>query len=169
MKKYLLLILLLTATLLSAETRVKITGNGVRLRTSPYIQNNNIYCMKNSGTTLEYSRTMGDWYEVIYQGQYLYVSRDFASLYNTSSNSGSVSTRSQSYTTVVVNSGVKHLLVRTGPSTSYDYFYWVETGQPVHLSSGTYLTYLSEHVNGFYHVQYKGRSCWISDKYSHLQ
>lgn len=34
----------------------------------------------NRGAVLTYAGTYGDWYRVYYYGNYLYVSRDFASL-----------------------------------------------------------------------------------------
>ncbi len=59
---------------------VKITGNGVRLRTSPNVYDNNIYTKVNKGVKLVHLGTYGDFYAVSYNGIRLFVSRDFASL-----------------------------------------------------------------------------------------
>lgn len=151
-----------------AQTRVKITGNGVRLRYGPG-QGYDIYCQLNKGATCAYYETCGDWYKVGYNGMTLYVSRDFSSLYNTSSGSSTHSSSSSSYTSsgypyVVVHA--KNLRIRTGPSTSYPYLVWNSTGKTVHLNHGDKLIYLGEIRNGFYKIKFDGRSCWIACEYA---
>lgn len=58
---------------------VRVTGNGVRLRTGPGL-GYDVYKQVNRGTKLRYVSTQGDWYCVLYNNYYLYVSRDFATL-----------------------------------------------------------------------------------------
>lgn len=63
----------------TSDTYLTITGNGVRLRTGPGL-GYDVYKQVNRGTKLRYVSTQGDWYCVLYNNYYLYVSRDFATL-----------------------------------------------------------------------------------------
>ena len=156
-----------SASALRAEC-VKVTGQNVRLRYGPG-QEYGIYCQLNKGTVLTYLGKSYDnnWYRVRYQGEELYISRDFASLCDC--NGGGVNNGSQprQKTKCVVHA--KHLRLRTGPGTNYDYFIWVETGKPVYFNHGDVLDYLGVTVNGFYKVSYMGRICWISSDYCTLK
>lgn len=63
-----------------AATRyVKVTGDGVRLRTGPG-RDYDIKAKVNKDTRLVYVSTHGEWFCVNYKGQELYVSRDFANI-----------------------------------------------------------------------------------------
>lgn len=169
MKKLLIALLLIMGalfTLPSNATNVKITGNGVRLRTAPSLSAP-VYTKLNKGAILTYYSTSGDWYKVGYNGTILYVSRDFASLCNTSSSGRTSSSTSSGHSYVVVNA--KNLLVRTGPSTNYPYLVWNSTGEHVHLNYGATLTYLGSCVNGFYKVKFDGKVCWVASQYCYLR
>lgn len=143
---------------------VKITGNGVRLRYGPGLDYG-IYCKLNKGKILTYRYTDGDWYCVRYNNMDLYVSRDFASFTNSSSNTRS--TAGRSYSQVIVQA--KNLRVRTGPSVNYPYLVWTATGATVHLNYGDVLPYLGEVYNGFYKVKFDGKVCWIATQYARLR
>lgn len=58
---------------------VRITGDGVRLRFGPGF-GYDVYTKLYRGAKVRYVSTSGDWYCVLYNGRYLYVSRDFAAL-----------------------------------------------------------------------------------------
>lgn len=167
MKRIVLFLLLATFSAVAswAQQTVEITGNGVRLRTSPSLSSS-VYCSLNKGKRLSYNYTTSDrnWYCVTYAGRTLYVSRDFASLRGASR---STRTSARTYTMCVVHA--KNLRIRTGPSTSYPYLVWNATGQTVHLNHGDALTYLGEQRNGFYKVYFDDRACWIAKQYCTLQ
>lgn len=63
----------------STGTYLTITGNGVRLRTSPNDSNlGNVYTQLNRGARVLYLGTTGYWYNVSYGGRSLYVRSDYA-------------------------------------------------------------------------------------------
>lgn len=143
----------------SAQTKVKITGNGVRLRTSPSTYTNNVYTQLNAGAVVDYISTEGDWYCVKYNGRVLYVSRDFASL----SKSAAPKQAEKQYNYCVVNA--KNLRLRVGPGTEYNYLVWTATGKTVHLDHGDVLTYLGETRNGFCKVKFDGKEVWVAKEF----
>lgn len=63
----------------AATKYVKVTGDGVRLRTGPG-QEFSIKAKVNKNERLVYVSTCGEWFCVKYKGQELYISRDFANL-----------------------------------------------------------------------------------------
>lgn len=63
----------------SSGTYLTITGNGVRLRTTPDDSNlGNVYTQLNRGARVLYLGTTGYWYNVSYGGRSLYVRSDYA-------------------------------------------------------------------------------------------
>lgn len=61
------------------DTFVNVTGDGVRLRSVPD-RNGAIKAKVNKGTRLRYVSTHGEWFCVMYKGEELYISRDFANI-----------------------------------------------------------------------------------------
>lgn len=62
---------------------VMITGNHVRLRTTPTTSTSkNIYTMVNNRTILRCVGVRGNWWQVVWGNRYLWVSKDFALAYN---------------------------------------------------------------------------------------
>ncbi len=147
-------------TAAQAQSRVRITGNGVRLRYGPGL-NYGIYTQVNRGTTLSWVGTSGNWYAVNYGGYTLYVSADYA----VPTSSGSTSSSSATY--VVVNAS--NLRLRTGPSTSYPYLIWTATGKTVYLNHGDVLRYQGVTTNGFCKVIFDGRTAWVARRYVRLK
>lgn len=63
----------------TSDAYLTITGNGVRLRTSPDDYDlSNVYTKVNRGTKVRYIGCTGDWYLVSYKGRELYVNCEFA-------------------------------------------------------------------------------------------
>lgn len=160
----------------SAITKVKVTGNGVRLRTSPNTYENNIFTSVNKGTVLDYYDTYGDFYKVGYKGRVLFVSRDYSSLFQAAdpapassySDVSSSSSSNHRYSQVVVGNHNK-IRMRTCPSTNCDYLIWSATGQTVYAYKGDCFDYLGEQTNGFYHILYRGVECWIASEFCYLR
>ena len=150
---------------------VKTTGQNVRLRYGPGAEYG-IYTTLKKGVVMGYLGVSanGDWYRVNYQGQTLFISRDYASLCNCPNSgvttSGSVTSSGQKTKCIV---HAKNLRLRVGPGTEYDYLVWTATGKTVHLNHGDVLPYLGVTYNGFYKVSFQGRECWISSDYCTLK
>ena len=156
-----------TGATLSAKC-VKTTGKNVRLRYGPG-EGYGIYCQLPKGTVMTYLGNSSDnnWYRVSYQGQELYISRDYSSLCDCG-NSSYTPTVPRQKTQCVVHA--KHVRLRTGPDANrYPYFIWEETGKPIYFNKGDVLEYLGEHENGFYKVRYRGYVAWICSDYCTLR
>lgn len=63
----------------ATATYVKVTGDGVRLRTGPGLEYE-IKAKVNKNERLVYVSTHGEWFCVKYKGKELYISRDFAKI-----------------------------------------------------------------------------------------
>ncbi|MCC3866849.1 SH3 domain-containing protein [Terrisporobacter mayombei] len=104
------------------------------------------------GTKLEYISTCSNgWYKVKYKGSTRYVSNKYSKV-----KSGSTST-STSKTVQVTASRVN---IRSGAGTKYSI---VGT-----VSKGTKLKYISRCSNGWYKVEYKGKTRYITDEYTKI-
>ncbi|WP_434796452.1 SH3 domain-containing protein [Terrisporobacter vanillatitrophus] len=104
------------------------------------------------GTKLEYISTCSNgWYKVKYKGSTRYVSNKYSKL---KSDSTSTST---SKTVEVTASRVN---IRSGAGTKYSI---VDT-----VIKGTKFKYISRCSNGWYKVEYKGRTRYITDKYTKI-
>ena len=168
---------LLSITAFAQAKQVVINGTNVRMRFEPnlnckwlcYNTGSPVYLPK--GTKVKYVGNAGNFYAISYQGQTLYVSKDYSYIYGTtpparqsqSRNMGRSEVQLQN-TTVVIN-GV-HVRLRVGPGTNYNYFTW-DDGSPCYLEKGTRLPCTGEE-NGFYRATYRGRTVYISKKFSYV-
>ncbi len=147
---------------------VVVNGVNVRLRFEPNT-NASWLCYDNGkpryapkGTKLTYLGEKGDFYYVQYAGYKLYISKQYSKL-TTESNTAPAAKESKKFFVVVNGTNVR---LRTGPGTNYKYFTW-DDGSPCYLPKGTYLDYLGE-ANDFYKCSYKGKTVYISKKYSYV-
>lgn len=167
----LFLVLLFVASLTAAAQYVVSTGNHVRLRTGPstgypmLVWNSTgkpVYI--NKGDRLTYlGNDSYDFYNVLFDGKSVYISKQFARLVYP--NSGYTSSSSSSGSVVVVNG--KNVRLRWGPSLNAS-IYTNGYGKPIYPSKGTRLTYLGQTGNWF-KVRYNGNVLYISKDYSYLR
>ena len=161
------LALMLVASMTAAAQYVVSTGNHVRLRTGPSTSYPMLVWNStgkpvwiNKGQTLTYlGNDTYDFYNVLFDGKSVYISKQFARLvYPNSgySSSGSV---------VVVNG--THVRLRWGPSLNAS-IYSNGYGTPIYPARGARLTYLGQSGN-WYKVRYNGNVLYISKDYSYLR
>lgn len=162
--------LLFVASLTAASQYVVATGNHVRLRTGPSTgypmlvwNSTGKPVWINKGDRLTYlGNDSYDFYNVLFDGKSVYISKQFARLvypnsgYTSSSRGGSS----------VVVSGT-HVRLRWGPSLNAA-IYTNGYGTPIYPARGARLTYLGQTGNWF-KVRYNGNVLYISKDYSYLR
>ena len=128
---------------------VEVTCDALNVRTGSSTKYSIAGTVK-KGTKLEYISTCSNgWYKVKYKGSTRYVSNKYSKV-----KSGSTST---SKTVQVTASRVN---IRSGAGTKYSI---VDT-----VSKGTKLKYISRCSNGWYKIEYKGKTRYITDEYTKI-
>ena len=163
----LMLALMMLVSMSAVAQYVMCTGNNVRLRYGPstnapmlkYSNGRPVYM--NKGQKLTYiGRDTYDFYNVQYNGQSVYISKDFSRLvYNTPN----PNTNTRSY--VVVNG--TNVRLRYGPSLNAD-IYRNSRGAPIFPQKGMRLTYAGQ-TGDWYKVYYDGRIFYISKQHCYLR
>ncbi|MBQ4023356.1 MAG: hypothetical protein II612_05060 [Prevotella sp.] len=149
---------------------VVVNGTNVRLRFEPsldaswlcYDNGSPRYAKK--GTKLAYLGEADGFYYVEFQGNKVYISKDYSYVTTESPATAKTSTKKSDKFYVVVNG--TNVRLRTGPGTNYVYYTWKD-GSPCYLPKGTYLTHLGE-SGEFYKVEYNGKTVYISKKFSYI-
>lgn len=168
---------------------VVVNGVNVRLRLGPSLDTewlrdangNSVHAPK--GAKLVYKGEVGDFYNVIYKNNNVYISKKFSyidgqkiqsvqGVENTTKPANNKKTDSGTVTegsgdTYVILKGT-NVRLRLGPGTNYGIFNNPETNKPLYLSKGARLYYLGEQRNGFYKASYKGKVVYISSEFSYL-
>ena len=130
---------------------VEVTCDALNVRTGSSTKYSIAGTVK-KGTKLEYISTCSNgWYKVKYKGSTRYVSNKYSKV-----KSGSTSA-STSKTVEVTASRVN---IRSGAGTKYSI---VDT-----VSKGTKLKYISRCSNGWYKIEYKGKTRYITDEYAKI-
>lgn len=162
-----MLAMLLLASLSAAAQYVVCTGNHVRLRTGPSTGYPMLVWTStgkpvwiNKGQTLTYLGDANGFYNVLFDGKSVYISKQFARLAGTNNYSGG-----NSGSTVVVSG--TNVRLRWGPSLNAS-IYTNGNGRPIYPSKGTRLTYLGQSGN-WYKVRYNGNVLYISKDYSYVR
>lgn len=128
---------------------VEVTCDALNVRTGSSTKHS-IAGTVRKGTKLEYISTCSNgWYKVKYKGSTRYVSNKYSKLKGDSTSS--------SKTVQVTGSRVN---IRSGAGTKYSI---VDT-----VSKGTKLKYISRCSNGWYKVEYKGKTRYITDEYTKI-
>lgn len=166
---------------------VVLNGTNVRLRFEPNLQcgwlkdAKGVPTFLKKGTKLECTGESGDFYEVIYNGQTLYVAKQFSYLQSQGKPTKTQPTQQakpqqtqQAETPVVTapsNNGKPtitltgtNVRLRLGPSTSHD-FLKNDDGTPCYLPKGTQLTKTGE-SGDFWKCTYNGRVVYVSKKFA---
>ncbi len=146
---------------------VIVDGANVRLRLGPSLESgwlhNNagqpVYAPK--GSRLLYLGQTTDFYKVKYSGKEVYISRQFSHI---AEDDVSVTPPANNVSYVVING--TNVRLRLGPGTNYSYL-TNSNGAPVYLPKGTSLKYLGQQGD-FNKAEYKGRTVYISKKYSYI-
>ena len=174
----------------TAQDYVVLNGTNVRLRFEPNLKcgwlkdekGEPTYLKK--GTKLAYSGESGDFYEVNYNGQTLYVAKQFAYLQSqgkpaktqpqqpAEKQQAQPQTKTQTQTAPSPSAGNKstvtltgtNVRLRLGPSTSHD-FLKNDDGTPCYLPKGTQLTKTGE-SGDFWKCTYNGRVVYVSKKFA---
>lgn len=130
---------------------VEVTCDALNVRTGSSTKHS-IAGTVRKGTKLEYISTCSNgWYKVKYKGSTRYVSNKYSKL------KGDSTSTSSSKTVQVTGSRVN---IRSGAGTKYSI---VDT-----VSKGTKLKYISRCSNGWYKVEYKGKTRYITDEYTKI-
>lgn len=154
-------------SLSAAAQYVVCTGNNVRLRYGPstnapmlkYSNGRPIYM--NKGQSLTYlGNDSYDFYNVKYNGQSVYISKQFSRLVYNNNNRNTNSARY-----VVVNG--TNVRLRYGPSLNAD-IYRNSRGAPIFPPKGSSLTYAGQ-TGDWYKVYYDGRTFYISKQHCYLR
>ena len=169
---------------------VVLNGTNVRLRLEPNLQCGWLKDAKGvptylkKGTKLAYTGEIGDFYEVTYNGQTLYVAKQFTYLQSQGKPAKPQQTQQtqttkpqqtqQTQTPVAAtpaNNGKPtitltgtNVRLRLGPSTSHD-FLKNDDGTPCYLPKGTKLTKTGE-SGDFYKCTYNGRVVYVSKQFA---
>lgn len=144
-----------------------VDGANVRLRFGPSLDSGwlhnsagqPIYAPR--GSRLPYLGQTADFYKVRYSGNEVYISKQFSHI---AEDDVSVTPPSSTTSYVVING--TNVRLRLGPGTNYSYL-TNSNGSPCYLPKGTYLKHLGE-KSDFYMAEYKGRTVYISKKYSYV-
>lgn len=148
---------------------VVVNGTNVRLRFEPsldaswlrYDNGSPRYAKK--GTKLAYLGETEGFYYVEFQGNKVYISKDYSYVTTDSPAAKPAKQKSDKFYVVVNGTNVR---LRTGPGINYAYYTWKD-GSPCYLPKGTYLTHLGE-SGEFYKVDYNGKILYISKKFSYI-
>lgn len=179
------------ATMAWAQTPVQdyvvLNGTNVCLRYEPNLQCGWLKDAKGvptylkKGTKLEYTGELGDFYEVKYNGQTLYVAKQFAYLQSQGKptktqpaqqtqpqqvqkpETSVASTPADNGKPTVTLTGT-NVRLRLGPSTSHD-FLKNDDGSPCYLPKGTKLTKSGE-SGDFYKCVYNGHVVYVSKQFA---
>ncbi|MDO4994742.1 MAG: SH3 domain-containing protein [Bacteroidales bacterium] len=190
-----LTVVALMATTACAQAPVKdyvvLNGTNVRLRLEPNLQCGWLKDAKGvptylkKGTKLEYTGEIGDFYEVTYNGQTLYVAKQFTYLQSqgkpaktqpaqqsqqqvkpqqTQTPQTTVATAPASNGKPTVTLTGTNVRLRLGPSTSHE-FLKNDDGTPCYLPKGTKLTKTGE-SGDFYKCTYNGHVVYVSKQFA---
>lgn len=163
---------------------VVLNGTNVRLRLEPNLQcgwlkdEKGVPTYLKKGTKLAYTGEIGDFYEVTYNGQTLYVAKQFSYLQSQGKPAKTQVTQPAEkqpvqaqpvQTTTASNKPTVELTgtnvrLRLGPSTSHD-FLKNDDGTPCYLPKGTKLTKTGE-SGDFWKCTYNGRVVYVSKKFA---
>ena len=149
---------------------VVVNGTNVRLRFEPSLDaswlryDNGSPRDAKKGSRLAYLGEADGFYYVEFQGNKVYISKEFSYVTTESPAAAKPTTQKSDKFYVVVNG--TNVRLRTGPGTNYAYYTWKD-GSPCYLPKGTYLTHLGE-SGEFYKVDYNGKILYISKKFSYI-
>ena len=107
-----------------------------------------------TGDIVKITGTKGSWYEINYKGDVGYVAKKYVSnVHNSGNNEGSTAINK----VMKVNTGSSNLNVRTGAGTGYSV-----KGK---LASGTLVNVIEKTSNGWYKIEYKNGTGFVSGNY----
>lgn len=154
---------LLFSVMAWAETQVVVTGTNVRLRLAPSLNSqtltysNGVNVHPKKGEKLTCTGQSGDFYQVIYKGNYVYISKQFSKIVNSYS-----APAQQRYVVVTGN----HVRLRMSPSLNGRIF--SNNGTPIYPYKGERIKYMGD-AGSFYKVNYNGNYLYISKQFSRLE
>ncbi|MBQ1610675.1 MAG: hypothetical protein II087_02155 [Muribaculaceae bacterium] len=153
-----------------ADAQVVVTGTNVRLRLAPSLNsqtltyNNGVNVHPKKGEKLTCTGKTGDFYQVIYKGQKVYISKQFATPVSTGNKTAATPAANKSQRYVVVT-GVN---VRLRKSPSIKGAIYTVNQAPVYPKKGERIKYM-EDAGDFYKVNYNGNYLYISKQFSRLE
>ena len=160
---------LLFSAMAWADAQVVVTGTNVRLRTAPSLNSqtltysNGVNIHPKKGEKLTCTGKTGDFYQVIYKGQKVYISKQFAKPVSTGK-TATTATASQGQRYVVVTG--TNVRLRKSPSIK-GAIYSVNQA-PVYPKKGERIKYMGD-AGDFYKVNYNGNYLYISKQFSRLE
>lgn len=153
-----------------ADAQVVVTGNNVRLRLAPSLNSqtltysNGVNIHPKKGEKLTCTGKTGDFYQVIYKGQKVYISKQFATPVSTGNKTAATTAANKSQRYVVVTGN--NVRLRKSPSIK-GAIYTVNQA-PVYPKKGERIKYM-EDAGDFYKVNYNGNYLYISKQFSRLE
>lgn len=153
-----------------ADAQVVVTGNNVRLRLAPSLNSqtltysNGVNIHPKKGEKLTCTGKTGDFYQVIYKGQKVYIAKQFATPVSTGNKTAATTAANKSQRYVVVT-GVN---VRLRKSPSIKGAIYTVSQAPVYPKKGERIKYM-EDAGDFYKVNYNGNYLYISKQFSRLE
>lgn len=151
-----------------ADAQVVVTGTNVRLRLTPSLNsqtltyNNGVNVHPKKGEKLTCTGKTGDFYQVIYKGQKVYISKQFAKPVSTTKAPSPAASSSQRYI-VVTGTNVR---LRMSPSLNGKVY--PTNANPVYPKKGERIKYMGD-AGDFYKVNYNGNYLYISKQFSRLE
>ena len=161
---------LLFSAMAWADAQVVVTGTNVRLRLAPSLNsqtltyNNGVNIHPKKGEKLTCTGKTGDFYQVIYKGQKVYISKQFAK---------PVATANKTATTPATNKQQRYVVVtgtnvRLRKSPSIKGAIYTVNAAPVYPKKGERIKYMGD-AGDFYKVNYNGNYLYISKQFSRLE
>lgn len=169
--RFVLLALTALVAISTSAQYVVCTGDNVRLRLGPstdapmLINSKGSPVYVNKGQKLTYiGSDSRDFYNVRYNGQNLYISKQFSKLVNTTNDPKRYTVDKNTRYVVINGTNVR---LRYGPSLTAN-IYRNEHGTPIFPPKGSMLIYAGQ-SGDWYKAYYDGRIFYISKKHSYLK
>ncbi|QGU94485.1 SH3 domain-containing protein [Clostridium bovifaecis] len=149
-----LIILFLSGQTVSASTG-EITASSLRVRSKSSLSSSVIGYLYKNNKVDTYSKE-GDFYKINYKGKSGYIHSSYVKILPSENNQTTINNQGATSSTKIGQTTASFLNVRSGASTGYAVIGGLSRGTKVDLY---------ENVNGFYKINYKGKTGYISDDY----